>query len=128
MGAIVMKDRVPKVILVIDDNPDIREILKIALETLGYTTYCAEDGQEGIDLLFKIERPDLIICDWMMPKMGGEEFLALLRKHPQFKKIPVVVCTGSFKDASALPAPVSGFLSKPFSMLNLIEVIKQLIH
>jgi CheY-like chemotaxis protein len=59
-----------KSVLVIDDNPDIRENTAEILELAGYKTYTAENGKQGVDLAVK-EKPDVIVCDIMMPELDG---------------------------------------------------------
>ena len=70
-----------KSILVIDDNNDIRENTAEILDMAGYKTLTAENGKKGVDLALK-EKPDLIVCDIMMPELDGYGVLHLLRKEP----------------------------------------------
>ena len=70
-----------KSVLVIDDNTDIRENTAEILDLAGYKTFTAENGKKGVELAQK-EKPDVIVCDIMMPELDGYGVLHLLRKNP----------------------------------------------
>ena len=78
-----------KSILVIDDNNDIRENTAEILDMAGYKTLTAENGKKGVDLALK-EKPDLIVCDIMMPELDGYGVLHLLRKNPDMQSTPFI--------------------------------------
>lgn len=114
---------VPKTILIIDDEPDLVMLLSGAVETLGHRVVTASDGLEGLEVL-KAEKPDLIILDMNMPRMGGVAFyneLAARSKsgRPEF---PVLVLTARanletfFRDLE-----VDGFMNKPFEIADLLR-------
>ena len=71
-------------ILIVDDEPDILELIEYNLKKEGYQVYLAGNGQEGITIAKKVH-PDLIILDIMMPKMDGIEACRLMRAIPEFK-------------------------------------------
>lgn len=79
-------------VLIIDDNPGLREMLRSALERAGWTVSEAENGNAALTLLEQ-ETPELILLDLMMPEMDGFEFLAAARERPEWHDIPVVVIT-----------------------------------
>ncbi|MCJ7604160.1 MAG: response regulator [Desulfobulbaceae bacterium] len=83
----------PKKILIVDDEPDIRTFISAVLEEHGYASITANNGVEGLELLRK-ETPDLVLLDLMMPKKSGISMFQELRKDPNFSNIPVVVQTG----------------------------------
>src|SRR4051812_41618101 len=85
--------RIRPPILVVDDDEDIREILRIFLEADGHRVILASDGCSAWRLV-ATDRPSLIILDWMMPEMDGEQFLKKLRPS-RFGKTPVIVLSGS---------------------------------
>src|SRR5215471_13743137 len=87
----------PKSILLIEDEVDIRTILKDALEWEGYCVYTASNGKEGIDLLTKIPPPSLILLDLMMPVMNGWEFADALDVDRACRDIPIVILS-AFSD------------------------------
>lgn len=80
-------------ILLVDDDPLKRNLLRGLLAHRGYTLLEAEDGQRGLDLA-KQEHPDLIIADLIMPNMNGHEFCSRLRQDPDLAQIPLAVCSG----------------------------------
>ncbi len=81
-----------KSILVIDDNQDIRENTAEILEMGGYKIFTAENGKKGVELALK-EKPDVIVCDIMMPELDGYGVLHLLRKNPESQNIPFIFLT-----------------------------------
>jgi CheY-like chemotaxis protein len=76
-----------KSILVIDDNSDIRENTAEILDLAGYKTFTAENGKAGVEVALR-EKPDLIVCDIMMPELDGYGVLHLLKKNTQTENIP----------------------------------------
>jgi two-component system cell cycle response regulator DivK len=83
----------PKKILIIDDDPDIRSYLKDMFEDAGYATDSARDGVEGLEKV-QVSPPDLIALDMDMSRRGGTLFYAKLRKEPSLAEIPVIVISG----------------------------------
>ena len=81
-----------KTILIIDDHDDIRENTAEILSLGGYKTFTAENGKKGIEVALK-EKPDLIVCDIMMPELDGYGVLHLLRKNPETEEIPLIFLT-----------------------------------
>ena len=80
-------------VLIVDDEPRLRELGRLILESQGYEVLCAEDGFEALATL-KHSLPDMIISDLQMPNMNGFEFLSVVRKR--FPLIPVIVISGEF--------------------------------
>ena len=118
-----------KFVLVVDDDPDIRESLETVLGIHGHRVATAADGSEAIDLLRRESgrRPCLILLDLMMPGMNGFEFRAELEADPTFAKIPVIIITGAGvlvdeKAAASLRAEV---LRKPFDLKALLTTVKR---
>jgi len=104
-------------VLVIDDEPDIREIAKISLKiTKQWDVLTAASGLEGLDLAVS-SRPDLILLDVTMPEMDGFETLKQLRSHPVTEKIPVLLLTAAAKvvqQTEYVQVGAQGVLLKPF--------------
>ncbi|HGY11031.1 MAG TPA: response regulator, partial [Desulfobacterales bacterium] len=67
-------------ILIVDDEEDIRDVLEIALEDIGYTVFLAENGEKGFEI-FKSKRPDIVITDIKMPVMDGIELLSRIKRE-----------------------------------------------
>ncbi|PIS47723.1 MAG: two-component system response regulator [Elusimicrobia bacterium CG08_land_8_20_14_0_20_51_18] len=115
-----------KLVLVVDDNPTFLELAKMSLEA-DYDIITALDGKEGIDAA-KLQKPDIILMDVMMPNVSGIEMLRILLADEDTKNIPVIVCTASHFDPSTemvfkLENNVKGFLKKPCP----IDALKQQI-
>lgn len=115
-----------KKILVIDDNNDIRENTAEILELAGYSAVTAENGKRGVELAVK-ERPDLIVCDIMMPDLDGYGVLHLLKKNPDTENIPFIYLTakterGDFRKGMEMGA--DDYITKPFDDLELLRAIE----
>jgi two-component system chemotaxis response regulator CheY len=110
-------------ILLVDDDPDIREVVSATLEREGYVVHTARDGHEALFLLRSGIQPALILLDLMMPAMNGWELRRKLREDARFAEIPIAVI-------SAAAAPQGGmretdtFLRKPFEMSALLRTIE----
>jgi len=118
-----------KSILVVDDDPDIRELIATQLMALGYEVRTAQDGVEGLDLCHA-EKPDLMVVDVMMPGLDGFQFVDFVTKNPYTADIPCVFLTA--KDQ--LPDKVKGlqmgaydYMTKPFSMGELVARIEGIL-
>src|SRR3954469_9028222 len=81
-----------KTILVIDDNKDIRENTAEILDLAGYKTFTAENGKKGVEIALR-EKPDVIVCDIMMPGLDGYGVLHWLRKKPEAQNVPFIFLT-----------------------------------
>ena len=82
-------------ILLAEDQPITRELLRRLLANEGYTVHAAATGSEALALLIDGVQTDLIILDLLLPKMSGAELFETLREHPTWRAIPVIVLTGS---------------------------------
>jgi CheY-like chemotaxis protein len=109
-------------ILVIDDDPDLRETVLLLLADHGYGVSAVASGREALDLLATGHRPDLILLDLMMPEMNGWQFLDHVRADPALASIPVVIMT-AHPDAGPLVAPAREALRKPFDAAVLLGAI-----
>jgi CheY-like chemotaxis protein len=102
----------PSQILVVEDEPDIREATSEALETEGYRVIQAAHGHEALRVLRHV-RPALILLDLMMPHMSGWELREILGRDPQLASIPVIV----------MSAVERGGLPKPFGIDELLQAV-----
>ena len=112
-----------KRVLLVDDDPDIREAIRDTLADEGYETIEARDGQEALDYLRSHPVPPLVLLDWNMTPVNGPQFMAEAAKDPALSKVPVVLLTA---DARALEQSKAGFvgcLTKPVSLDALFEVV-----
>jgi two-component system, chemotaxis family, chemotaxis protein CheY len=110
-------------ILIIDDMPSIRDLVKAQLKSMGYNTLLeAQDGEEGLVVLNKQlsggEPVQLVISDWNMPKLKGLELLKKVRSMSEFKDLPFVLLTSEAEREQVTGAVLSGvsqYIVKPFS-------------
>lgn len=124
-------------ILIIDDDPDIIEAMKVVLENKGYEVRSAQDGAEGMERL-KEARPDLIILDVMMrTSQEGFELSRELKHNAQYKDIPILMLTAvkqktglDFKDTAGDTSwlPVEEFLDKPVRPDVLLDKVAELLQ
>lgn len=113
-------------ILVIDDEEDARRLVKLLLEQAGYHVLTSPSGAEGM-ILAKVERPDVILLDIIMPKMNGHEVLRRLKQDPDTSVIPVIMVTakGAERDiAASFQFQAAFHVEKPFEVRDLLEKIK----
>jgi CheY-like chemotaxis protein len=112
------------IILIVDDNRDLRETLAELLEEEGYDTACCEDGAAALAYLRSAERhPALIVLDLMMPVMNGWQFREAQLADAQLCAVPVVGMTANGSTASL--RDVRTMLLKPFGIGELLRVIEQ---
>lgn len=115
-----------KKILLIEDNNEMRENTAEILELASYTVLTAENGKTGVDLAKK-EKPDLIVCDVMMPELDGYGVLYLLGKNPSTATIPFIFLTAKaeksdFRKGMSLGA--DDYLTKPFEEMELLSAVE----
>lgn len=117
-----------KIILVVEDHPDSRDLLALYLRLQGYTAYTAEDGREGLKLIQQ-DCPHLIITDLSMPYLDGIEMIKRIRKMPECQTTPIIVMTayGSGEELAALEAGANQSLAKPIEYEALIQQINRLL-
>jgi len=119
-----------KKILVIEDNTEIRENTVEMLELNNYKVFSAKNGNIGFQLAKK-NKPDVILCDMMMPDTDGREFLHLAKNHPAIRKIPLIF----FSAGSPLPdikkkliKEADDYLEKPFAEEDLLHAIEMALE
>ena len=112
-------------ILVVDDIQDVREILQAHLQGLGAEVALASDGREALDMI-REPAPDLILCDLVMPRMDGFEFIAELQRAKPFSRPPVVAVSALASDIDRQRMRDAGFeahLKKPYTDAALVAVV-----
>jgi excisionase family DNA binding protein len=120
----------PQCILVVDDDPQLREYLRVNLEMEGYEVREAGNAEEGLAALDD-EPPDLILLDVMMPGVDGWQMLVRVREKHGRDSIPVVMFSGKVDREQAAAAERAGaqaFIGKPFDPQQLIASTKQLLR
>ena len=111
-------------ILIVDDDEDIREALAMILEKRGYEAIAAANGRLGLDRLAEGVRPAVILLDLMMPTMNGWDFIRHISQDEALARIPVVVLTGYSKMAGDVPIPgTAAILGKPIEVPMLLDLL-----
>jgi len=116
-------------ILVIDDEQDIRLVAQVGLRAAGLAVVTAASGAAGLAAA-RLERPDAILLDVMMPGMDGYQTFGALKADPDLAQIPVVFLTAkdpSGRELQACAAGAAGFIAKPFTPHELPEILKRLL-
>lgn len=116
-------------ILTIEDQPDIRRLIRMTLEFKGFQVIEAGDGAQGLALA-RSEQPDLVLLDVMMAGMDGLTVASTMKAEPALAAIPVVMLSalGSPNEVSAgLNTGVQGYLVKPFSPRELLALVERLL-
>ena len=118
-----------KRILIVDDEEDIRKMLKIRLEQEGFTIVQASDGDIGAKTAEQ-EVPDMTIMDIMMPNVDGYSCLKEVRSLPKTKDIPILMLSGKeeekVRDLFAFQK-ISGYIEKPFELDDLVMKIREIL-
>ncbi len=120
-----------KKILLVDDDPDFVEAVRVIVEKGGYNVRVAYDGQEGLDAVAE-EKPDLIVLDVMMPVMNGHACCAQLKANPETAKIPIIlltavaerVTTSTYTHRDMLESEAEDYMPKPVEPQELLSLIK----
>ncbi|GAA4452150.1 response regulator [Nibrella saemangeumensis] len=115
-----------KTILLIEDNPDIRENTAEILELANYTVITAENGKIGVERALET-RPDLVICDIMMPVLDGYGVLHIFNRNPDLNGIPFIFLTAKTERADLRKGMEMGaddYLTKPFDEIELLNAIE----
>jgi DNA-binding response OmpR family regulator len=117
-------------ILVVDDDAQLAQLMRISLETRDYEVIIARNGREGLERA-RADKPDLVVMDVMMPEMDGFEALGEMKRDESIAHIPVIMLTARGRSADALKGIEAGahfYLAKPFSTFELIAHVKQILE
>ena len=118
-----------KTILVVDDTKSELDMMANYLTKGGYNIITANNGEEAITLA-QTKKPDLIVTDWMMPKMGGLDVCRKLKKNPETENIPVVACTAKDRDVDRMWAKKQGvkaYVTKPCTQEELVSAVQEVL-
>lgn len=119
-----------RLILVVEDNQDSRELVVKILRAKGYRLIEAKDGGEALQRLGE-EKPDLVLMDISIPKVDGLEVTRRIRQQEHLKDIPIIALTAHAMKGDrekALDAGCDGYISKPINVRELVEQIKPFIR
>lgn len=117
-------------IMVVEDEAAISTLLEYNLTRDGYDVRVAADGEEGL-LRIEEDGPDLVVLDWMLPKISGIEVCRRLRSKPETRNVPVIMLTARSEEADrvrGLDTGADDYLTKPFSMSELSARIKAVLR
>ena len=119
-----------KRILIVEDEPAIREMVESALISAGFATALAGDASEA-DAEIRVAPPHLILLDWMLPGVGGVEFARRLRRSDPTRETPIIMLTARCEEQErlqAFDAGIDDYVSKPFSVRELLARIKAVLR
>ena len=117
-------------ILIADDEPNQLELMHFNLKGAGFSIIKASNGLEALELI-ENHSPDLIILDWMMPKMSGIDVCRTLRSRSETKQIPIIILSARSEDSDkslGLDTGADDYISKPFSPKELVSRVKALLR
>jgi DNA-binding response OmpR family regulator len=117
-------------ILIVDDEPFTVDLLQTYLQIHGYETLSAFNGEDGL-VMAKVENPDAMVLDLMMPDIEGYEVCARLRAFPQTTDLPILILSARVEQASkdrAMKAGANGYLTKPVVFSLLLSELKRVIE
>jgi CheY-like chemotaxis protein len=118
-----------KKILIIEDHPDMRELLSWQVELMGFTPILAKQGKDGVEKALA-EKPQLILLDIMMPGMDGWQAARELRALAETKDIPILAATALFRDSdlkTCIEAGCNGYIVKPFTFQELQGKVQEML-
>jgi len=114
-------------ILIVDDEADLRMVLRFGLEAEGFQVFEAGDGEEGLRAAHETQ-PDLMVLDLMLPKMDGYKVCRALKFDERFRGLPIVILSarsGEQDRQLAMTMGADAFVTKPYEMKGLVAVIRQ---
>ena len=117
-------------ILLVEDEQPLVEVIRYNLEREGYRTAVAADGEEAL-LLMKEEPPDLVILDWMLPKLSGIEVCRQIRQQKHSRRLPVIMLTARGEESDrvrGLDAGADDYVTKPFSPKELNARVRAILR
>lgn len=109
-------------VLVVEDETDLREMMREALESNGYAVVTAEEGGDALAAIARIEHPCLVLLDLLMPGMNGWDFFKEMRARPQYAAVPVIVHSSATTGA---PQGATRVLRKPLDFDRLLDVVRE---
>jgi two-component system alkaline phosphatase synthesis response regulator PhoP len=120
----------PNTIAIVEDEPNIVELVKYNLDREGYRTVAANDGRKGLEVI-RQELPDLVILDLMLPELDGITVCKLLRADVATKSIPIIILTAKSEEADrvlGLEMGADDYVTKPFSPRELVARVRAVLR
>ncbi|TEB08501.1 Transcriptional regulatory protein TcrA [Pelotomaculum schinkii] len=115
-------------VLIMEDEPNIAFVLKIAMSEEGHEVRTCQDGLCGLQQLEKGPLPDIVLVDLCMPRVSGRAVVETMHKNQKFQEIPVVIMSGSIPDSRNFP-PANSYrtlITKPFDLFKVVEIVNEL--
>ncbi|HET9495876.1 MAG TPA: response regulator [Chloroflexia bacterium] len=116
-----------KTILIVEDERVIAEILSAVLEDEGYNVLIANNGRQGLERIAE-KRPDLVLCDIMMPGLDGRDVARAMSADSKYRTIPLILMSAAHIPINRHDYPYTDFLRKPFDMDELIATVKRALN
>ncbi|MBM7114282.1 response regulator [[Archangium] primigenium] len=112
----------PRVVLLVEDELDLRTVIEELLIEEGFQVVCAADGVAALDWVSAGGKPSLVLLDFFMPRLSGDEFIQRLRAIPALERVPLVAMSG----AEVKHADLTASLRKPFELFDLVDLVHAL--
>jgi two-component system phosphate regulon response regulator PhoB len=116
--------------LVVDDEPDLLELVRFHLAQAGFEVETARDGRQGLESIRR-RRPDLVVLDWMLPDLPGSEVCRQLRSDPQLRDLPILLLTAKAEEVDRVVGFELGaddYVTKPFSPRELALRVQAILR
>lgn len=120
-------DRLSRV-LIIEDTPDIRNLLRFLLQSTGIQVMAVGDGKSAMELIECWPAPDVILLDRMLPYIDGDQLLRAIRAEPTWSHVPIIVVSAKAQSeeiAEAMAAGATEYITKPFSPVQVMKVMEK---
>ncbi|MEP3244585.1 MAG: phosphate regulon transcriptional regulator PhoB [Sneathiella sp.] len=117
-------------VLIVEDEPSMVELLRYNLESEGFEVASALDGEEAM-LTIEEQKPDMVLLDWMLPKLSGIEICRRLRRDQEYRNLPVIMITARGEETDrvrGLDVGADDYMSKPFSPAELMARIRAVLR
>lgn len=116
-------------VLVVDDDPHVLQLLRVNFELEGYDVVSANNGEEALKVIAS-KKPDILVCDIMMPGMDGLEVVRRVRSKGSTKDLPIVMVSAKAQQgdvAAGDDAGADAYVTKPFDPQDLLDVVERLL-
>lgn len=117
-------------VAVVDDDADLRTLMALRLRASGYEVHPADDGVTGLEVVRAV-RPDIVVVDWMMPRMDGLDLCREVRNDPALAQTPIIVVTArtTREDLdTCIEAGADEVVGKPFRLSSLLDGVRKLLE
>jgi two-component system alkaline phosphatase synthesis response regulator PhoP len=130
MRSVTMSANLKLLVLCVEDDAGMLDLLRLHLESAGYTFLGAYDGNEGLEMIYS-EQPDLILLDLMLPEVDGAELLLRKKEDPSIRDIPVIAVTALTSPFDQIMwtehTEIKAYVTKPFRRKELLDTIERVM-